>query len=75
MRLSPAVRDLGPGIGPSRSTGLRQNSQYSSESFPSMDRMLARTHPAHWYSTRRFSVTSDHPSGSPSSGTSADVPQ
>ena len=40
-----------------------------------MDRMLARTHEAHWYSTRRCSVTIDHPSGSPSAGADTCVPQ
>ena len=39
-----------------------------------MERMLARTHDAHWYSTRLFSVTIDQPSGKPSSGTVAWMP-
>lgn len=52
-----------------------QNSQYSSGSFPSIERMLARTQASHWYSTRRFSVTIDQPAGSPSAGACTWVPQ
>lgn len=40
-----------------------------------MARMFSRTQGGHWYSTRRRSVENDQPSGTPSSGASAVVPQ
>jgi len=40
-----------------------------------MERMLRRTQSGHVYSTRRRSVENDQPSGMPSSGASAVVPQ